>query len=71
MIEKYPENKKELDILLNEYNKIEEQQLEYILTDGTKLNLYQTIEDVMYGMYFKLCFLSQCFSSVLKLNFIL
>ena len=50
MIEKYPENKKELDILLNEYNKIEEQQLEYILTDGTKLNLYQTIEDVMYGM---------------------
>lgn len=50
-IEEYPEKKDKLEILLNEYNKIEAQQLEYVLQDGTKLNLYQTIEDVMYGMY--------------------
>jgi hypothetical protein len=51
MIKKYPKNEKELNDLLTEYNKIEKQQLEYILADGTKLNLYQIIEDVMYGIY--------------------
>lgn len=50
-IKKYLEKKEELNDILSEYNKIEKQQLEYIAEDGTKLNLYETIEDVMYGMY--------------------
>lgn len=50
-IKKYPKNKEQLDNLMEDYNKIEKQQIEYILSDGTKLNLYETIEDVMYGMY--------------------
>ncbi len=51
MITKYPENKKDLVDLLIDYNQIEKQQFEYILSDGTRLNLYETIEDVMYGLY--------------------
>lgn len=50
-IKKYPQKKEQLDNLLEDYIKIEQQQLEYILPDGTKLNLYKTIEDVMYGLY--------------------
>lgn len=49
--EKYPNKKEELGSILNSYNEIEKQQFEYILGDGTKLNLYETIEDIMYGMY--------------------
>lgn len=50
-IEEYPEKSEELKNVLDEYYKIEKQQLEYILSDGTKLNIYNTIEDVMYGIY--------------------
>lgn len=48
---KFIDKKEELNNILDEFHKIENQQFEYILEDGTKLNLYQTIEDVMYGMY--------------------
>lgn len=51
MLTKYPKHKGKLEKLLNEYNKIEEQNIEFILSDGTKLSLYNTIEDTMYGLY--------------------
>ena len=51
MIEKFPSSKEKLEKLESEFVEIEKQQLEYILPDGTKLNIYQTIEDVMYGIY--------------------
>lgn len=50
-LEKYPDEESKLKELLEDYLRIEKQQLEYILADGTKLNIYETIEDVMYGMY--------------------
>lgn len=50
-IAEYPEKQESLEEILNEYENIEKQQLELILEDGTKLNLYQAIEDVMYGVY--------------------
>lgn len=34
-----------------EFNQIETQQIEHILSDGTKLNIYNTIEDSVYGLY--------------------
>ena len=51
MLNKYPNNIGQLKQLIADYKKIESQQFTYILADGTKLNLYETIEDVMYGMY--------------------
>lgn len=51
MLNNYSGNKERLEQLLNDYHKIENQQLTYILADGTKLDIYHTIEDVMYGMY--------------------
>lgn len=37
--------------LNDEFHRIETQQLEHILSDGTKLNIYNTIEDSVYGLY--------------------
>lgn len=37
--------------LLDEYNAIENRQIQTILADGTKINLRQSIENVMYGLY--------------------
>lgn len=34
-----------------EFNQIEMQQMEHLLADGTKLNIYTTIEDSVYGLY--------------------
>lgn len=51
MLNKYSSNREQLEQLLDDYHKIESQQLTYILADGTKLDIYHTIEDVMYGMY--------------------
>lgn len=50
-IKKFPTQKDMLEEILEDYNKIEKEQIEYVLSDGTKLNLYETIEDVMYGIY--------------------
>lgn len=50
-ITEYPEKREAFEEILKEYENIEKQQLELILEDGTKLNLYQAIEDVMYGIY--------------------
>lgn len=50
-IQKYNEKSKELNSILLEHNNLEEQQVELILSDGTKRNLYEVIEDVMYGVY--------------------
>lgn len=50
-IKKYSEQEAKWKILLDMYHEIENRKIEHILPDGTKLNLYQTIEDVMYGLY--------------------
>ena len=47
----YPHKSEEASKILDEYHEIINMQIEQILADGTKLNLYQTIEDVMYGLY--------------------
>ena len=47
----YPHKREEADRILSEYYEIINMHIEQILADGTKLNLYQTIEDVMYGLY--------------------
>ena len=49
--EKFPEIKDDLDELLKSYQQIENQQFEYRLANGDVMNLYETIEDVMYGLY--------------------
>ena len=43
----YPHKSEEASKILNEYHEIINMQIEQILADGTKLNLYQTIEDVI------------------------
>ena len=40
----YPHKSEEASKILNEYHEIINMQIEQILADGTKLNLYQTIE---------------------------
>lgn len=47
----YPHKSDDADNILIQYHRIVNMQIEQILADGTKLNLYQTIEDVMYGLY--------------------
>lgn len=37
--------------ILDEFELVEEQQLEHLLSDGSKLNLYTTVEDTVYGLY--------------------
>lgn len=49
--ELYPDKNEEADNILTEYYDIIAMQIEQILADGTKLNLYETIEDAMYGLY--------------------
>ncbi len=47
----FPEKCDEFQLLLDEFVAIESQQIEHLLSDGTKLNLYATIEDAVYGLY--------------------
>lgn len=49
--DEFPEKSQCFNALLLDYDGIERTQLQMILPDGRKLNLYQTIEDVMYGLY--------------------
>lgn len=51
IIDLYPDDKEILEELKEDFENVEKQQIEYSLSDGTKFNLYQTIEDVMYGIY--------------------
>lgn len=37
--------------IFDKFKNVEEQQVEHLLTDGSKLNLYATIEDTVYGLY--------------------
>lgn len=50
-IEEFPELAAIFNQLLDEYNIIENKQIQTILADGIKINLRQSIEDVMYGLY--------------------
>lgn len=47
----FPQAAQKLQELSDEFDQIESQQVEQLLADGTKLNLYDTIEDVIYGLY--------------------
>lgn len=47
----FPAKTKKFSSLLSEYKEMSQKQLQSILADGTKLTLYETIEDVMYGLY--------------------
>lgn len=47
----FPDYARELTGLEDRYNNVEKQQIEHILSDGTKLNLYTTVEDSVYGLY--------------------
>jgi len=50
-ITSFPNIKNGLNELLKEFDEIEKQQIEHLLSDGTKLNIYSTIEDSVYGLY--------------------
>ena len=50
-INEFAESSDLFEKFLDEYNAIENKQLQTILADGTKINLRQTIENVMYGLY--------------------
>lgn len=47
----YPELKENISILREQFEKLNNYYMEVILSDGTSLNLYKAIEDVMYGLY--------------------
>jgi len=47
----FPDESNYLESLNVKFAKIHSQSFEQILSDGTKLNLYQSIEDVIYGLY--------------------
>ena len=49
--QKFPTYVSQFQALSDEFDHIESQQLEHILSDGTKLNIYNTIEDSVYGLY--------------------
>lgn len=47
----FPHAAYEFQALSTEFDAIETQQMEHLLADGTKLNIYTTIEDSVYGLY--------------------
>lgn len=47
----YPEQATNISGLVLQIDEIENNPLELYLCDGTKRNLHEAIEDVMYGMY--------------------
>ena len=50
----YPEVGENINILREKFEKLNNYYMEVILSDGTSLNLYKAIEDVMYGLYLHL-----------------
>lgn len=47
----YPEVGENINILREKFEKLNNYYMEVILSDGTSLNLYKAIEDVLYGLY--------------------
>lgn len=47
----FPNDAARFQALSDEFDKIESQQILHLLADGTKLDLYATIEDTIYGLY--------------------
>lgn len=78
-MQKFPQNTDFLIGLKNKLIQINEQSLEQLLFDGTKLNLYQTIEDVMYGLHLhadearitRLCLSNELLRTFCTKNFVL
>lgn len=50
-ITKFEDSKEQFEQLNSDFNNIMQQQMEHILSDGTKLNIYETIELCLYGLY--------------------
>ena len=48
---KFPDKTEYIDKLQNQFTQIYKQSFEQVLSDGTKLNLYRSMEDVIYGLY--------------------
>ena len=46
----YPEVGENINILKQKFEKLNNYYMEVILSDGTSLNLYKSIDDVMYGL---------------------
>lgn len=53
----YPEVKDNISILRQQFEKLNNYYVEVILLDGTSLNLYKAIEDMMYVKMLKILFL--------------
>ena len=51
MLFRSPEVGENINILREKFEKLNNYYMEVILSDGTSLNLYKAIEDVMYGLY--------------------
>lgn len=49
--QEFPLVAKNFEEIGDKFKNIEKQQIEQLLSDGTKLNLYMTIEDTVYGLY--------------------
>ena len=49
--QEYPDLKDKADALKQRFHELSNYCMEVILSDGTSLNLYRAIEDVMYGVY--------------------
>jgi len=47
----FPNKLREWKAFAAEFDQIENRQMEHLLADGTKLNIYTTIEDSVYGLY--------------------
>lgn len=47
----FPTNKEVFQNIIDEYNEIQNNQAIHILSDQTELNIYETIEDSIYGLY--------------------
>ncbi len=64
--------------ICDKFKCIEKQQIEHLLSDGTKLNLYTTIEDTVYGLYLhadnnriqRLCHTNESIRFVCTRNFV-
>lgn len=46
-----PDLESEMNKIVSDFDRVQTNQIRTILSDGTELNLYSTIENVMYGLY--------------------
>ncbi len=49
--EEFKEKSREFELLIDKFERVQKNEIETILSDGKSSNLYETIENVMYGLY--------------------